>query len=134
MTWRELVEADDLATSLVVDPFLGFKTHKMTEYASILCLLVLSSMRMRLSDRVKGRLKNIIFDFQKDKDYEKAYTDLLGNDVNIKRSLKADGRFRMHVSLAIQNYFFRYIGTFFFSMIDQGSRFVRVGDMHLNRI
>lgn len=43
MTWRELVEADDYATSLTVDPFLGFKTHKMTGYFRIFKYLIIQN-------------------------------------------------------------------------------------------
>uniref|UniRef100_A0A5K3FH66 [histone H4]-N-methyl-L-lysine(20) N-methyltransferase n=1 Tax=Mesocestoides corti TaxID=53468 RepID=A0A5K3FH66_MESCO len=85
MTWRELVEADDYATSLTVDPFLGFKTHKMTE------------MRLRLTDRVKDRLKKVIIDFQQHKEYEKAFRELTTEDVYIKRQFRNDSRFRDHI-------------------------------------
>ncbi|KAH9286513.1 Histone-lysine N-methyltransferase Suv4-20 [Echinococcus granulosus] len=84
MTWRELVEADDYATSLTVDPFLGFKTHKMT------------GMRLRIAPRVTGRLKNIITAFQQHKDYQLTFKQLISEDVSIKQHWKNDLRFRDH--------------------------------------
>ncbi|KAM7539841.1 hypothetical protein Aperf_G00000024529 [Anoplocephala perfoliata] len=92
MTWRELVEADDYATAITVDPFLGFKTHKMT------------CMRIRISSRVTERLKRIIRNFQSHKDYELTYKQLVSEDVGIKQHWKDDLRFRDHI--------FRYLLLF----------------------
>ncbi|VDK42721.1 unnamed protein product [Taenia asiatica] len=92
MTWRELVEADDYATSLTVDPFLGFKTHKMT------------GMRLRIAPRVMDRLRNIIIGFQKHKDYLLTFKQLISEDVSIKQHWKDDHRFRDHI--------FRYLLLF----------------------
>ena len=96
MTWRELVEADDYATSIIVDPFLGFKTHKMTGYASFTHLLPFR-MCLRIKPRVMERLKNIIIGFQRHKDYLLAYKQLINEDVNIEPHWKDDPRFRDHV-------------------------------------
>ncbi|VDL86521.1 unnamed protein product [Schistocephalus solidus] len=70
MSWRELAEADDYATSLIVDPYLGFKTHKMTKYA--------------------------LKDFQLHFNYETTYCNLTEDNIYIRKSLRSDPRFRQH--------------------------------------
>ncbi|XP_073706735.1 histone-lysine N-methyltransferase KMT5B [Garra rufa] len=67
MTAKELCEYDDLSTSLILDPYLGFQTHKM-------------NTRFR---PIKGRqreLREVIELFKKHDNLEKAFHSLTGGD------------------------------------------------------
>ncbi|CAH8583905.1 unnamed protein product [Schistosoma bovis] len=86
MTWKELAEADDLASALTVDPYLGFTTHKMTD------------MKLRIPDRIKRKFRDIICNFQKHKCYDAAYNQLIADPNIVKRPWSVDPRFKEHVN------------------------------------
>ncbi|XP_069480196.1 histone-lysine N-methyltransferase KMT5B [Ambystoma mexicanum] len=67
MSAKELCENDDLATSLILDPYLGFRTHKM-------------NTRFR---PIKGRqeeLKEILENFKKEESLDNTFKSLVAGD------------------------------------------------------
>jgi histone-lysine N-methyltransferase SUV420H len=67
MNAKELGENDDLATMLVLDPYLGFSTHKM-------------NTKFRPIKARQEELNLITRRFVRDQKYEKAYHDLIDGD------------------------------------------------------
>ncbi|NXP45849.1 KMT5B methyltransferase, partial [Heliornis fulica] len=86
MSAKELCENDDLATSLVLDPYLGFQTHKMnTRFTQKLapCLTLVICYVSKRFRPIKGRqeeLKEVIERFKKDEHLEKAFKSLTSGD------------------------------------------------------
>ncbi|XP_036837526.1 histone-lysine N-methyltransferase KMT5B isoform X2 [Oncorhynchus mykiss] len=88
MTAKELCEHDDLTTSLILDPYLGFQTHKM-------------NTRFR---PIKGRqeeLKEIIERFKKHDNLDKAFRALTSGDWSrhhfLHKSKAQEKLFKQHV-------------------------------------
>lgn len=67
MTAKELCEYDDLSTSLILDPYLGFQTHKM-------------NTRFRPIKGRQNELREIIERFKKHDNLEKAFQALTSGD------------------------------------------------------
>ncbi|NXH22178.1 KMT5B methyltransferase, partial [Bucco capensis] len=90
MSAKELCENDDLATSLVLDPYLGFQTHKMNTRVSLLYQMILFDFWVKSPfcppprfRPIKGRqeeLKEVIERFKKDEHLEKAFKSLTSGD------------------------------------------------------
>ncbi|XP_049568937.1 histone-lysine N-methyltransferase KMT5B isoform X2 [Orcinus orca] len=93
MSAKELCENDDLATSLVLDPYLGFQTHKM-------------NTRFR---PIKGRqeeLKEVIERFKKDEHLEKAFKCLTSGEwarhYFLNKSKMQERLFKEHVFIYLR--------------------------------
>ena len=91
MTPRELSDFDDIATALIVDPYLGFTTHKM-------------NLRFRTPKPSHRKyLKTAVMKFMEHQDYEKAYTELCACDwlksMTARKSKAWHAGLKEHVSL-----------------------------------
>ncbi|KAM9301586.1 histone-lysine N-methyltransferase KMT5B isoform 2-T2 [Gastrophryne carolinensis] len=93
MSAKELCENDDLATSLVLDPYLGFQTHKM-------------NTRFR---PIKGRqdeLKEVIENFKKTEQLEKTFKKLVSGDwarhYFLNKNKMQETHFKQHVFIYLR--------------------------------
>jgi len=96
MSPKELSDYDDIATAVVVDPVLGFATHKM-------------SLRFQSPSATASQyLKSTVLDFQTHQNYEKAYKQLLTCDwlKNLKN------RMSKHHQASLKDHIMRYLRRF----------------------
>ncbi|XP_050441961.1 histone-lysine N-methyltransferase KMT5B-B [Adelges cooleyi] len=91
---RDLCDIDDLATSLVVDVYLGFVTHKM-------------DLNFKEMYKSKSRLKPVIDNFIQNQDVKKAFESLWNKDY-IPASLYKESCKKM-----VKDHLERYIGMFY---------------------
>uniref|UniRef100_A0A3Q0R0K4 [histone H4]-N-methyl-L-lysine20 N-methyltransferase KMT5B n=1 Tax=Amphilophus citrinellus TaxID=61819 RepID=A0A3Q0R0K4_AMPCI len=97
MTAKELCENDDLTTSLILDPYLGFQTHKMnTRLANMPLMAVFRPIKGRQEE-----LKEIIERFKKHDNLEKAFKALTSGDwarnIFLHKTKAQEKLFKQHV-------------------------------------